>query len=265
MAACLPLCRENSADAFTMLGQKLFLAAHESSTAALSILAKQGELHACRRQLVRAAWCYALDTRLRTARFSGQTAVPVYGRGAPLHLAMGHLCAIVGLRDDAVLMAKQTVFSDQAAVIEEIDAEPEITACTHGLVQMIAGQSWMTPPSSKLLAGVYDPLFRAIAEGDERAIDFPQMLTDRLDFSAEAWGNERGDPWFFSNALAAFLPLEIFSLLTVAGMSLAGAPIGMPCADVLRVDAWPSLSEDAALDAMVTEVAPFLAKASRAI
>ncbi len=263
MLACPPLWRDGSDDTITMLGQRLFLAAHEASTAALAILAKEGDLVACRRHLVRAAWCYALDTRLRTARAQEQVEMPIYGRGAPLHLAMGHLCAIVGLRDDAVLMARQTVLSEHAAVLEEIDAEPEVTACTRRLVEMIEGRAPTSLPEPALLPDVYGLLFRSVASSAWSDADVPRMLADRLEFSSAAWGNLRGDRWFFSSALAALLPLEIVSLLSVAGVCLAGAPTGMPCVDVLRVDAWPGVADDPPLKALVEDIEPFLSRISR--
>jgi hypothetical protein len=178
---------------------------------------------------------------------------------------MGHLCAIVGLRHDAVLMAQQTVLSEHSAVLDEIDAEPEVTACTRRLVEMIEGRASTTLPEPVLLPDVYGPLFRGIASGDWSDADVPRMLADRLEFSSAAWGNLRRDPWFFSSALAAFLPLEIVSLLSVAGVGLAGAPTGMPCVDVLRIDAWPGLADDPALKALVEDVEPFLARISRTI
>lgn len=265
MAACPALGRDGSADALMELGRRLFLASHASYTAALSLLARGGDVDASRRHLVRAAWCYALDTRLRTARPQGDASQPIYGRGAPLHLAMGHLCALVGLRADAVLMAQQTVLSDQAAVLDEIDAEPEVVACTRRLVEMIEGRAPTVVPRPETLPDVYGPLLGFIADGGASTLDVPRMLADRLEVSSAAWGNLRRSPWFFSSALAAFLPLEIASLLSVAGVGVAGPPTGSPCVDVLRIDAWPGLADDPALKRLVEDLEPFLARVSRTI
>ena len=131
------------------------------------------------------------------------------------------------------------------------------------IVEMIEGRAPTSLPEPALLPDVYGPLLRRVAGGVYSDADVPRMLADRLEFSSAAWGNLRGDRWFFSSALAAFLPLEIVSLLSVAGVGLAGAPTGMPCVDVLRVDAWPGVSDDPPLKALIEDIEPFLSRISR--